>query len=1654
MYRIDRDAFVGARQVSFMSSEHGKAATMTNPALGVTPVDIFSSAPSPTALAAPGSGEATSSTSGDDYAGDATTTGRISFASSTSGVIETANDVDWFAFEAVAGTTYIFEADIYYYLEMTVVDANGVAQPLSKSNRDAIFFSDTSDTLYLSVSSFYSDQAYSIDASAEEDDFGATAGTAGMLYTTVPAIGAIDFAGDVDWFAIEAVEGDILSFAATASGTSADTLSLSILDADGNTIIYTNGTQANIRVDDDQTLYVSISGYEADVDYSLSAQVIVDDYANDTTTTGMLSLTDTAQGQIDYEYDSDWFAFTAGAGDTIEFVSSDYVDLEIFNAAGQSIGSFGGLDLVHYFDTAGQFFLSATYYDVTSYEITMSTIDDDFTDDISTSGRIDLNGPTDVRMDYDGDVDWLRFTAEAGQLLNFREAADGYGGWEIRDAQGNLITSNYGYELIFEVTDSADYFLSVSSFYEETVSISMQELDDDYAGDMTTTGVISTASPAEFEIDFSDDHDWFAFTVEAGQILHFSEDAGRSVDMIVWDGSGNAIASDYGGDLFHEFTDAGTYYIDFSYRSPGSFTVSMAEIFDDFSADTSTSGRLAIGGTAEGTIDFEGDRDWFRVVLDDAGLYGFSMGDDWSGREITIYDAQGNRVQTSGYEDVVFDAGSAGVYYVEVENDYLQDGNPQDYVLSARSITDDFGDTAATAGVLEDGDVIEGRIDFDDDNDWFAVELDAGLVYNLNLESDNNAGIRLVSEAGYDVEYIYSDSSGLNPHYSGTFYVVVSDYDAGDYSLSLEVNDPEARTFTLSSTGPVNDTLFDEANDTLYISTADGLLHAWDTDAETMLWTTSFGGSLGDIELTADGDTLYVNQQEGVSDGASSTWWENTITNAIYEVDTSTGEGRELTSRNMEDNRGLLDFGLAADGTLFFTQGGNQWSELYSLDIDDIGQGTDLDAVSTTVETSIRGGMSFETSEDGRYILMAEGNISSFDLRLYDSLTNSFVTRNVDGFDRDTNAISSTAGVIALSQYPGIELLDFNLQTLGLIEDVFSYEDLAFTADGRKLLVLRTDGGQDGNRIDVYDVATQILITSLAAQSDWQDLEISADGDVVYVGTQTGVDTVSLDSLGDLLEGTDGADTLRGGTGSDVLLGRGGNDKLYGMGGQDRLDGGAGDDSLYFDADDTVDGGLGYDRGFVDDAVSGMDIDMGVLGLEYIDATNGNDTIFALSVDAGQLSGRTVTIFARGGDDSVTGSAHRDLVYGGSGNDGIATGDGRDFLFGDAGDDTLSAGNGHDVLRGGAGADRMDGGAGNDVFYTDGLDTVQGGAGYDRVFATSRSDALNLDLAAAGIEFVAASAENDILDGSGMGVNLRLIGKAGDDVLTGGSRHDALFGGTGNDTLIGGQGADKLFGDDGMDSLFGGEGSDRLFGGDGADMLTGGAGNDVLRGEAGDDILEGGEGTDKLFGGLGADSLSGGDGVDFLYADAADTVSGGAGYDRLYIMTADGASFDLAATGIEFAIGNAGDDNFDASGASAQVRLYGRAGDDVLSGGAGNDILKGEGDNDSLSGGAGDDNLFGGDGNDVLIGGSRNDYLSGGAGADTFVFAAGWGADRLVGFEDGQDILDVSALDITFADLTITELSGGLIRVAHDGNTIIIDGVDIADFGADDFDFG
>ncbi len=636
------------------------------------------------------------------------------------------------------------------------------------------------------------------------------------------------------------------------------------------------------------------------------------------------------------------------------------------------------------------------------------------------------------------------------------------------------------------------------------------------------------------------------------------------------------------------------------------------------------------------------------------------------------------------------------------------------------------------------------------------------------------------------------------------------------------------------------------------------------------------------------------------------------------------------------------------------------------------------------------------------------------------------------------------------------------------------------------------DGGIDDDTVSGGDGDDTVI----GGQGD--DILAGDAGDDTIDGG-TGDDQITGGSGDDVIDGGEGDNVMDGGTGDDDITGGSGVDTITGGDGNDTVNSGGGDDVIDtsgvtdtlpdrgfpafngmpavladpdpFNDRDTVNAGDGDDI-----IITGDDNDT-------IDAGAGNDTVDAGIDDDTVMAGAgDDTVVGGEGQDTIQGGAGDDVLYGGqdpanpdpyhlvddgsagpadplpdNDKDVIDGGDGNDTIYGQDDDDTLSGGAGDDYIDGGIDDDTIDGGTGDD--------TLLGGQGDDTV---SGDDG------------------DDVIDGG-----------EGDNILSGGDGDDDITGGSGDDQITGGQGADIVDAGDGddvidtsrpagsnlpdrgfpaynglpavpadpdpfddRDVVDAGAGNDIIITGDDNDIIDGGAGDDTIDAGLDDDTVDGGAGDDVIVGGEGSDTIDGGAGDDTL--DYSDNASAVRIYARAGMAEEDGSGETDEFSGIENFIGSDHADTIftdentasvDSGAGNDFVRVLG-SGDATIDTGDGNDFVLaesgrasvdlGEGNDKLLSysaevnvdGGAGDDVIRGGSGDDTIDGGQGDDVLSGGGGQDTFVYKSDGGTDTILDFDTSQDILDLTDLDITFADIEVVETDRGVdLRVG--GQSIV-----------------
>ena len=421
-----------------------------------------------------------------------------------------------------------------------------------------------------------------------------------------------------------------------------------------------------------------------------------------------------------------------------------------------------------------------------------------------TSGVAEVGeGSVSGTLASQADRDWFAVTLEPGRTYGFAVARSTPGGGPapvihaLRDANGDLVPGIViGVEVQYTTPAAADqavYYVEIGSQDDSVLGTSavrglgrqsagsarlaarsveprndpidfsidyhltVWALSDDYSADTTTEGTVAMNGSARGDIQYAGDLDWFAVEFVAGQVyriwLQGSPRIGTQPDPYlhgIYDSESNLIpgtSDDNGGigrnsRVTYVATRSGKHFIAAGGHDLGTYRLSVDHVPDDHPADMTTTGMVAVGGSAGGWYQFDGDRDWFAVELVAGTTYRFDLTNVWVNSVLHgIHDSAGVLIDdTSDYDGwnsrVTYTATQDGKHFISVgaQGGFLllaQVRSP--YQLSVSEVQDDHRADITTTTTILVGGSIYADIELVGDSDWFRVELEAGKSYRIEI---------------------------------------------------------------------------------------------------------------------------------------------------------------------------------------------------------------------------------------------------------------------------------------------------------------------------------------------------------------------------------------------------------------------------------------------------------------------------------------------------------------------------------------------------------------------------------------------------------------------------------------------------------------------------------------------------------------------------------------------------------------------------------------------------------------------------------------------------------------------------------------------------------------------------------------------------------
>jgi Ca2+-binding RTX toxin-like protein len=375
---------------------------------------------------------------------------------------------------------------------------------------------------------------------------------------------------------------------------------------------------------------------------------------------------------------------------------------------------------------------------------------------------------------------------------------------------------------------------------------------------------------------------------------------------------------------------------------------------------------------------------------------------------------------------------------------------------------------------------------------------------------------------------------------------------------------------------------------------------------------------------------------------------------------------------------------------------------------------------------------------------------------------------------------------------------------------------------------------------------------------------------------------------------------------------------------------------------DTISGGLGDDRAFID----------------YSQATTA------------PITGTASTISSSLGTTAMSGFEHYSVLTGPSA-DTLTFGSGNNYLDTGEGVSTVVLGDGDNTVLSGDGADTITVGTGNNqIAAGDGVNTIVAtGVGFGNNIISGGTDADTISV---------GHGNNNITGGEGVDTGLdTFVAGDGDNCIDGGDgAQNAITVGGGNNYLLGGDGIDLITAGNGNNFIDAGEGLNAVTAGSGDNYIVVGDLHDVVTAMGGDNNVQTGAGTNAVTTGTGNDVVETGIGNDTVTVGTGenivkvfggtDVLTAGADNDRLIV---DYSAYDTtvvsALTGVGTYGGTIGGVTFTSFD---EFHVTTGSADDVIETFDGADVLDGGAGADTLTSGKGNDVIYGGDG-DVVDGG-------------------------------------------------------------------------------------
>ena len=665
-----------------------------------------------------------------------------------------------------------------------------------------------------------SDKSGGID-SASGDDHGDTPSEATWVALPSETAGAIDPAGDYDFFRFEVLErGKVVVYTTGDLDTYGVLLDSDLIHIDDD---QNGGPGYNFKIvgvlgAGEYYVQVAATGHSSTGTYALRLETAdSDDHGDARSDATGVALPSETTGEIYPWYDEDYFRFEVSERSTLVAYTTGDSD-----TTGTLYGSYGHrLRTSDDSPVGDNFFIkreleAGTYYvrvsthgDTGAYVLRLDTPGgDDHGDARSDATGVALPSETTGEIYPWYDEDYFRFeVSEHRDELLVRTEGDLDTLGTLYDSSGRVVeTAHTGGRrdnfLIRRTVDAGEYYVRVST-YGKKGAYALRVGGDDHGDTRFAATWVALPSETTGFIHGPDDVDYFRFEVSSPSMVQARGTGALDTIGTLYDSAGTEIATNDGESGIYQFNirrelSAGTYY--FRVRGQGSeiggYALRLSIYTDDDHGDMrSDATRIALPSETTAKIYPRDDVDIFRFEVSKRGTVAVYATGDIPYMKGVLYGVGGIVGLNDGLEDdgsliravfLIRRELDVGVYYVAV---YAQGGTGA-YALHVETVDDDPGDTPSDATrVLLPSKTTE-QIYPRDDVDIFRFEVSERGELWIALTGGGSLAILDSAELGFDHiadgTWIDLGREWLLIPDAGEYYVRVSG-GTGAYTLHLDI---------------------------------------------------------------------------------------------------------------------------------------------------------------------------------------------------------------------------------------------------------------------------------------------------------------------------------------------------------------------------------------------------------------------------------------------------------------------------------------------------------------------------------------------------------------------------------------------------------------------------------------------------------------------------------------------------------------------------------------------------------------------------------------------------------------------------------------------------------------------------------------------------